>query len=191
MVTIRPHERPQAMRQVAELMLELALAECGRGENPQLGNNRGEDVDTYRTMDGTGKGPGGSGAWCASFVSYTLMRACAKLGYRIPCATSRGAQRLTKNVAGAGRWAVRPGQSKGVGIRAGDVVCWRRGGLRDWRGHVALVVRWQPTTDTLVIIEGNRNNRVDAQGRRYAVVDERTIGSGRWRRKLFGVASLW
>ncbi len=155
-------------------VLLVAEKEIGKGEDPTLGNNRGADVDRYRAGDGTNKGEGGSGSWCGSFVSFCYVEAA---GGDLPFKTSRGAKRLGRNVAAAGRECDLP--------EPGAVIVWDRGRLK-WQGHVGLCHHYDPTTDTLVTIEGNKNKR----GRRFAKVGYFTYPNGLWRKKLDRIATL-
>ena len=79
------------MSALRERALEIALFEVGNGESQ--GNNRGPDVDRYR-IGGRVGGAGGSGAWCAAFVSYCYRRAAAELSVSLPFETSSGARRV-------------------------------------------------------------------------------------------------
>lgn len=155
-------------------VLLVAEKEIGKGEDPAIGNNRGADVDRYRAGDGTGKGQGGRGSWCGSFVSFCHVEAA---GGFPPFETSRGAKRLGRNVAAVGRECDLP--------EPGAVIVWDRGKLK-WRGHVGLCHHYDVTTDTLITIEGNKNRR----GQRFAKVGYFTYPNGLWRKKLDRIATL-
>ncbi len=171
---------------VADKIVAAARAEIGRGEAPGPTNNSGPDVARYFGVHYySGRD---YGEWCAAFVSYVLERASAGV------ARSAGAKKLLRNVAARGRWVLRPRITGPVPLwlddapSPGDVVAWHRGGgkdqaswWRDWRGHVAIVVAYDPETDALSVVDGNG-------GGRPAVVRERVLVGAQWRRRLYGVA---
>lgn len=160
---------------------QIALSEIGRGEFGR--NNAGPDVERYRRHDGTGGGVGGYGAWCASFTSYCYETAAADLRLVLPFTTSRGAKRLTRNIARAGRWVIESPHAR-VAPAQGDVICWHRGtGAGDWRGHVGIVLGYCAETDYLRAVEGNRG----AYPSRVQVL---AYPDGAWRKRLYGVARL-
>lgn len=127
--------------------------------------------------------------WCGAFVASCLEAG----GVTVPPNTRRGAKRLTKWVAGHGRWV---GNASDVRVsatfaamRAGDVICWDRG-VVSWAGHVALVLDVR-NDGALDIAEGNVR---DKTGKRGQLV-RRILGPDEWphRRKdglrgLYGVA---
>lgn len=154
-------------------LVSVAMSYIGHGEigGASILNNAGEQVDYFR-RNGTGKGVGGKGSWCAEFVSTCLKEAGANVE------PSAGAKRLTRNVIKSGHEVVIP--------KPGDVICWHRGLGITWKGHVAIVVSYDQTEDKLVIIEGNRNNRRDRDGK-YSVVDTRVLPKGKWRKRLYKI----
>lgn len=164
------------------------------------GNNTGVHVEWFRAIDGTGGPVNARGPWCASVQAAADHWAAVQLGLRVPYKTSRSAKVYTRNVARAGRWVAKPRGPWGVlGVswsgdpRAGDRVCWHRGDLdrkeTRWKGHVARVVTYDRRSDALVVREGNRNNRTDRKGRRFAVVGTRKVYN--WRGRLYGIARLY
>jgi len=175
-----PHE------ELSDLISRLARQEIGKGEKSGgPGNNTGPDVNRYR--ESTGKGIGKRGAWCAQFGSYILLRAGADVE------PSSGAKGLARNVAKQGSWVAKPRLGRTPKHLetpvCGDIVVWHRGtGHGDWRGHIEIVVSYDPETDTLITIGGNHNNRKDGKGRPYAVVDFFKYSHGAWRKKLYGVS---
>lgn len=155
--------------------LVVAASEIGNGETE--GNNRGPAIYRYRAGDGTGKEATNSASWCASFVSYCLLKANKEL----PFETSRGAKRLVSNCARAGREVSVP--------IPGALIAWHRlgaGGVKTWRGHVGIIEKYDSETDTLYTIEGNKNTK----GRRFAYVDRFDYQNGAWRDKLARIATL-
>ena len=165
-------------------------------------NNRGPAIDYWRRNDGTGKGPGGAGSWCAVAPSAAQQIAATELGLKVPWEASRGAKRFARNMAKAGSWAAVPSRVYGLApnwrydegdVPIGSLIAWHRGppGRRDlrWQGHVETWIEYDPKSDTLTTISANVNNRVDAAGRRFAVIDYRRQKNGAWRRRLYGVAS--
>lgn len=125
--------------QLAIRALRIARAEMGQGETE--GNNAGPAVRKYR-KDST------AAAWCAAFLSWCFEQACEELGLEMPFKRSHGAKRLYKNVWKAG--------SKHDTPQVGDLVCWDRGKLGSWHGHVGIVSRVEgPSFWT---IEGNRGS---------------------------------
>lgn len=187
-------ETPNLLRHYARRIVEVAESELGKGElcGGADGNNRGPHVERYRAGDGTGRGTGGFGAWCACFASYVATVAAGYTGTKPeritrPFKASRGAKALVRNVARAGRWVCRPGKENRP-PEPGDFIAWHHSDAGDWRGHVEIVKRYDPATDDLTTIGGNKNNRTDHRGRRFAVVDVSHYAAGSWRVKLFGVA---
>jgi len=162
----------------------------GDGELDGSMNNSGPSVERWRAVDGTGGPVGGRGSWCAvvQCAADELARKSLQLDRAI--VPSRGAKRYVRNVAAAGRWVAKPLGPFGIrGFRMlddpapGDRICWHRGRER-WKGHVARII--DTDGDAIRVIEGNRNNRTDALGRRYAVVGRRWIRD--WQKGLYGIA---
>lgn len=168
----------------------LAAAQSHIGCGEEGCDNGGEMVAEYfRKPYKAGRNYGN---WCAAVVSYWLETTMAS----VP--RSNGAKRICRNVATVGEWVAKPvlfNAPKWIPrIREtpepGDVISWHRGPgdspsiwWRDWRGHVEIVESYDPASDTLVTIGGNR-------GRFPAVVSRRTHHIGSWRRKLYGIARL-
>jgi hypothetical protein len=169
-----PPARAMPLLQLHARALDIARGDLGKGE--QGTNNRGPYIEQIRSVDGTGRGPSGAGAWCACFASSCLVRAASVLGLTLPIKTSRSAQALYKRVGKAGRFVEVP--------EPGDLICWRRTEQAgDWRGHVGIVER--VTGDTVETIEGNRGPYPAVVARyRYNLRAERA-------RKLLGFARLW
>ena len=213
-----PREPPNLLHELQKRALAIAVSCRGMGEDPELGNNRGADIDHFRMHDGVPEARlhqarvGGSGAWCAVFVSYCWASAALELGIELPHENRRGAKRLALNVgvagrylAKAGRWPLRtvkwqpyslgrPSVPPGAVI-AWDASKWRIRGPGDrWKGHVGIVYSYNKNTDSMVVIEGNHNNRrywggSKGYGRRYAVVDSFAYPNGEWRKRLAVIAS--
>lgn len=110
---------------VGRAALAVARGELGRGEYG--GNNKGSDIDRYRG------GQGGSGAWCAAFVSYCLEQGARNAGAREYVKRSHGARRLFRRCIAAG---TRVDIDR---IQEGDIVCWKRGPDDSWKGHIGIV----------------------------------------------------
>lgn len=157
--------------------LSLNLAEIGQGETH--GNNRGPRIDFYRETDGTGIGPGGSGAWCATLQSSSLVRSAGDLDLELACRTSRGAKNLGDYVGQAGRFLSIP--------EVGCFVVWHRGIGR--QGHIGQCVSYDLATDTLVCVEGNKLEPRPRRSR-WATVAEHTYPNGLWRPKLYCLSTL-
>ncbi len=155
--------------------LELNLAEVGQGETEA--NNRGERIDYYRKTDGTGIGPGAQGPWCATLQSSSLMRASAEGKIAMPCRTSRSSRRLGNQIGHAGRFLNVP--------EAGCLVIWQWGS-NPRKGHIGQCVTYDPTTDTLYTVEGNKNR----PGENRAFVGEFVHPNGKWRRRLYCLSTL-
>ncbi len=172
--TITPLEVPNQLKRLHLVALEIAVDDLGEGEDGA--NNRGPYIRFIRSVDGTGRGPKGAGAWCACFVSSCLVRAAGHLGYELPVKTTRSAQAIYKRVSRVGSLSQEP--------RVGDLICWRRTKeAGDWRGHVGIVEKVEG--DTVHAIEGNR-------GRYPSKVSRYTYSLKRERaRKLLGFSRLW
>jgi hypothetical protein len=175
---IAPRESPHALAKLQRLALTIAREDVGKGEG--AANNSGPYIEFIRSMDGTGRGPGGRGAWCATFVSSCFARAAAQLGYRLPFAPTRGARALYRRIGKAGRFISAPHE-----IEPGDVMCWRRTiAAGDWRGHVE-IVEFADGPDVSTI-GGNRGPYPSVVRRyRYQVGGEYQKG------RLLGFSRLW
>lgn len=120
--------------------LVIARRELGQGESGR--DNDGADVRRFAKMD---RSPGN---WCAAFVSYCLEEgAVHQLGLPLPIERSHGARQLWKRCGKAGAFVSHP--------LPGDVACWWRVSLTDWRGHVGLV-SWSSGDGEFRCFEGNR-----------------------------------
>jgi len=163
-----------------ERTVAIALGEEGQGEDPKAGNNRGEAVYKYRRGDATGRPWDLDGPWCASYASWCFARSGEGLGYRLPFRTSRGAKRLTENVAEAGRRCTHP--------EVNAAICWHRSrlGALSRKGHIGFIVAYDPAADSMVTVEGNKNRR----GERFAKVERFHYPNGRWRRDLYLMATM-
>jgi hypothetical protein len=144
-------------------LIEIAQKEIGNGE--EGGNNRGPDIDRYRA------GHGGRGSWCAAFVSYCLEKAYADFEQPMPFRRSHGAKALWRRAAKAGAAVTVP--------NPGDLVCWHRGPVGGWQGHIGIVSRAEG--ESFWSIEGN-------VGRVPAKVAE--FKHSTREKKLFGFARL-
>ena len=159
------------MSRIASLehcLLAVARLEIGRGET--TGNNRGVDVVKYR------RGVDDGGSWCAAFVSYCYEGAALMVGRPLPRPLMRhhGAKRLGGLVEAAGRRLSVP--------EPGSVIWWDRGDPGSWQGHIGIVSHYDPATDTVHVIEGNK-------GSFPALVKEIPYPNGKWRRRLEGIAT--
>jgi hypothetical protein len=184
--------------------LDVLIGWRGRGElyGGRAHNNRGPDIDEWRAIDGTAGGQGGAGAWCAVVQCAADQVAVAELEWRLPWKPSRGARRYAGNVAEAGRWICKAGPwprrrvrwcAEPTEIPPGSYVLWDRGDPKRrgerWKAHIERFVAYDRKRDRLTTIGGNRNNRSDAAGRPYAVVDFAERSGKEWRRRLAGIAS--
>ncbi len=142
-----PREAPamNPASKVGLMALEIATREIGLGEVG--GNNAGENVARYKSTLLMVKGEPvrytprlDQGAWCASFASYCIARACAGhlraatlLGVSLAewHANRHGAKALFKMVRKAGYAVTVP--------QPGDLYCLHRGKDGDWRGHIGIV----------------------------------------------------
>lgn len=179
-VSSTPLAPPDRLKQIQLLALQIAVGDLGKGE--EGANNRGEFIRFIRTMDGTGRGPAGAGAWCACFMSSCIVRACGKLGYEVPVKTSRSSQRLYKRVGKIGTLLEHP--------EPGDFIQWRRTfEAGDRRGHIGIVERVEldglGVHRSVQTIEGNRG-RYPSQVSRYTYSLKRERA-----RKLMGFARLY
>lgn len=163
----------------AAIVRALEYAKAGAGEFEQ--NNRGPDIYRFRRGDGTGKRVTGAGDWCAAFASCCIVEASKHCLSSTPFETSRGARRLVKNAAAAGREKI----GSKAKLRAGDqgLISWKRrykGKWHPWKGHVGFVVDYCPHTDTLYTVEGNHRKK----GEKLAKVSTFEYPNGSWRKRL-------
>ncbi len=149
-------------------LLVVARAQIGRGES--RGNNRGPDLVEFR------RGMDDESPWCAAFVSYCYEEAALLLGQPLPRPLVRrhGAKRLGDLIEAAGQKLTVP--------EPGAVAVWHRGLAGSWMGHIGIVEEYDPDTDTMVAIEGNR-------GAFPAVVTRFKYPLGKWREGLEGLAT--
>ncbi len=153
------------------------------------------DADSFRV----GRAIGGSGDWCAYWLSSVLERS----GSPAPAANARarrGARALVRWVGEHGQWVIAPRQAAALVrhnrrdkwhktalqlLQPGDIIAWRasRNPL-DWRGHVALIVAIDRQRGFITTIGGNERGAV----RRARVSDRRWP----WRRRggLYGVSQI-
>lgn len=123
---------------LARRVVDYAREELGRGESHR--DNDGADVRRYaRTMTSPGN-------WCAAFVCWCIEEAAKSLHLAPPVRRTHGAKALWRAVLAAGGRAELP--------MPGDVVCWHRGPVGAWTGHVGIVSRVDG--EAFWSIEGNR-----------------------------------
>jgi hypothetical protein len=132
--------------------------EAGAREEPP-GSNAGPWVHKYTE--------GGTGAWCAAFVSWCYLQAAGPTP--LPFEVSRGAKRLYRRVGACGTFQGTP--------RPGDVVCWQRGARGSWKGHVGIVSRVDG--EVFWSIEGNVGRVGQVAEFRHEVGEGRLIGFAR------------
>ena len=152
--------------------LELNVREFGEGETEGK-NNSSARIDFYRETDGTGIGPGGTGAWCSTLQSSSLNRAADFGEVELPCRTSRSAKKLGDFVGAAGRYLSEP--------EVGAFIVWHRGS-NPAQGHIGQVISYDRATDHLVTVEGNKG--------RQSVVGEYEYPRGEWRDRLYCISTL-
>ena len=133
---------PVYMSRLGIMTLSVAIEELGNGEED--GNNSGPHVARYKGIVDDGD-PDDDGAWCASFLSYCAGVAADRLGIDLPFKKTGGAKRLLRSVSEAGMLVKTPAP--------GDIVCWDRGAVGSWQGHVGIVEKVQ--NGMLHTIEGN------------------------------------
>lgn len=123
---------------VAAAVMVAARGQLGCGE--EGANNKGPDIDRYRT-DRTGR-YGSGGAWCAAFVCWCIDQ--SELRYQ----RSHRAKTLFDNL-------LRAGATRVDVPSVGDVALWHRGAANATTGHVGLVSMVGPGSH-FKSIEGNR-----------------------------------
>jgi len=151
-----------------EQLLAVVRSELGKGESGL--NNSGPDVIRYRA------GASDNQPWCAAFVSYAYLRAAKAIGVKLPYPLRRchSAKRLGGLVMQAGQKLDVP--------EPGCVVVWHRGAPGSAFGHIGVCEEYDPKTDSLVTIEGNR-------GTFPSVVTRFRYPDGKWREHLEYVAT--
>jgi uncharacterized protein (TIGR02594 family) len=148
-----------------EQLVAVARAELGKGETGL--NNSGPDIVRYRA------GLNDNQPWCAAFVSYCYLRSAKAVGVK-PVRRSHSAKVLGRLVAKAGQVLEQP--------EPGCVVVWHRGAPGSAFGHIGVCEEYDPATDTLVTIEGNR-------GSFPSVVTRYRYPNGKWREHLELIAT--
>jgi hypothetical protein len=189
-ISFAPTEGVSRLRDFQEREVDYLISLIGLGEEPGLPNNTSEFLRMMRSTDGTGKPAETGGAWCAVTRSHAGQKVAIDTRHRCPYAPHRGARRLTRNIADAGGWIIKPGESftKQVIIPKGAALCTKHG---VWQGHFMTVINHDLRADIVTIVEGNRNNR-KTNGKRYAVIDVRELKPAQWRRSnLYGISALW
>lgn len=164
-----------ALAQACFVAVDCALEDAKAARGETIGQNRGDYCDSLFTVQG--RKPRG-GSWCAAAVSYWYVRGAAKVGVTMPFEPHVGAKRLARNIAKAG-------EKLDINKRRphrGMAICWHRHGAGDWRGHIGIVLNYDPSTDTLWTIEGNRGV-YPSKVRRFM------YPQGTWRESLYMVAS--
>lgn len=111
-------------------IVKIAESQIGKGE--QGGNNKGKEVKKYTQ--------GKEVPWCAGFVSWTLRHA----GKEIPYLLSATAY-----------WSLYA-NARIKQPKAGDIICFYRGGRKSGRGHVGIVEKVY--RGSITTIEGNVGN---------------------------------
>ena len=189
----------------------------GRGEAAGT-NNRGADIDELLAIAGVGQrdedGHSLGGAWCGVGASAMLALGAHAMGWsRPPMELHAGAKKLARNVGEWGRYVVEPrgwtllgggtyrGELDVELMAAALVIASHRGTTREraWQGHVEIVERYDPGTDTLITRAPNVapvravRKRLIAAGHvlapRQAVWHTRVHSAGSWRPKLYAIAA--
>lgn len=138
-------EPPTNLHPFALSVLLSAIADLGKGE--EGGNNSGEYVEGLlgKTFDGDDDN---DGSWCAAAVSHWIKEASEDETVSLNFPLSFGAKALFQNIRSAGASADVP--------QAGDIVCWDRGDVGSWQGHIGVVERYDG--GILHTIEGNKGS---------------------------------
>lgn len=131
--------------------LAAAIGELNAGAGEVGGDNRGPWVKKYLEPAGLEEGQ----SWCASFVSWCYLQACAGDPAKMPFAYTPGARALLSKFKKKG-WAYKP--NSGYQPSPGDIVVWWREKLKGWLGHVGFV--HQLKDGMLYTIEGNKSPQV-------------------------------
>jgi hypothetical protein len=155
------------------MSLEQCLVACMRaelGNGEQGGNNDGPCVWRYRRWVDDDQ------PWCAALVSYCYEEAAGMVGRPLPKGLRRthSAKQLGERVKIAGQELRVP--------ELGCVVVWHRGLPTASTGHIGICESYDPTTDTLISIEGNKG-KAPSPVQRY-----RYVGKA-WREDLYLIAT--
>ncbi len=78
-------------RSVAEVAVEIALAEAKRGVFETANNNRGPRIDEYQRLANSKLGQ----AWCAKFVFWCFVQAALRVGVKNPLPSRIAAREST------------------------------------------------------------------------------------------------
>ena len=189
-VSNTPFDTSHILRFYQEKEVDYLLSLVGKGEEQGLPNNASRFLSWLRSTDGTGKNPDSDGSWCAATRSHAGFVTALNMRAQMLYEPHRGARKLTRNIAAAGHWIIKPRSdtTRLVAIPKGAALCKKTGPI--WKGHFMTVVWHDQKSDAVQIVEGNRNNR-GSRGERYAVIDVRTLSPSDWRRDLYGVSALW
>jgi hypothetical protein len=171
-------EQGQALiRRAIRIGIASTTPMCGE----TTGNNRGPALSFYRRRDGTGKPDRPGANWCGAYASFLLILAAKRNREMLGFPTSRGAKRLVRNMGRRGALIKEPFKG-GCGL-----IAWHsRLGRLSWKGHVGIWTDYDPITDTLYTLEGNRRH----PGHKLTWPDTFTYPNGRWRRRFALMAVL-
>jgi hypothetical protein len=163
---------------LGEHALGVALRELVAGAREVGGDNRGPFVKKYLAPSGLGEGF----AWCAAFVSWCVREAVRERpACAMPFKYASGAKRLMRQLRERG-FTYDPELTE---PKAGDIVCWHRGGIGGPLGHIAFVVEVQrreggfPGERTLVTLEGNNGPKVKVFHHPFDPTDPMLFGLAR------------
>lgn len=134
-----------AMHPFGLSVLMAAISDLGKGE--EGGNNSGEYVESLLGKEFDGDDDN-DGSWCAAAVSHWIIEASKSDNVTLNFNTSFGAKALYRNILAVGSEVSDPA--------AGDIVCWDRGAVGSWQGHIGVVERYE--NGVLHTIEGNKGS---------------------------------
>lgn len=136
-------EVPLTPERMARDLVAEATRTLGMGERG--GNNRGLDVERFRTNQYTGKRFGGWGAWCAAWASYVIERCSLRWAPEKPIVRrNHSAKWLWRSIRSVGHEVSRP-------VVGAFALYRRKGGY-----HIALVVKVEPSTGRYWTVDGNK-----------------------------------
>ena len=136
--------KPTPQQRFRKALIAAAVSQLGLGEEGS--NNKGQHVAKYAAAAHMSAPI----LWCAAFVSWCYVEACARVTATPAKIMRVNAKRLAKAVLAQGGAAIHDTE-----VLPGDFVVFNRG-HKPQQGHIGIVTRVDHAEGTFVSIEGNK-----------------------------------